>query len=111
MRGGVGTDDHDRGVVGTRIGAQSAQHFFSRKIRQMKIEKNRVGALLQSQVETDAALHGGQQADLRAVGQDTLDQAEIGWVVFNVQNRGLLDKFRVGWCAERYGERLWLSHM
>ena len=39
------------------------------------------------QVETEAALHGGDQLVLGPVQQDSLDQAEIQILIFDVEQR------------------------
>ena len=65
---------------------ESLEDLASRQVRQIQIKEDDIGDLTASQVEPYAALHGGQECDLRTQLEDDFDQPQIRKIVLNAQD-------------------------
>src|SRR3954468_15821059 len=56
----------------------------------MQIEQDEIGPMLTGKIETDLALHGRHELDVRLRFQDLLDQSYVRKIVLDIKNRAPL---------------------
>ena len=89
-RGGVGADD-DHGMSRVAfVALQAREHLPAGQIGQVQIQQDQIGGMLAGQLDSQLALHRGDELDVGLVGQHLLDQREIGKVVLDIENGALV---------------------
>ena len=83
---GVRADDHHGDRRGRWVVAESLQDLLAAQVGQVQVQKHDGGVVLTGQFQAQAAVHGGDDVDVGPLGQDPLDQGEVGQVVLDVQH-------------------------
>ncbi len=65
---------------------QLREHVPAGHVGQVEVEQDQVRPVLPGEVQAQAALHGGHQPDLGMVGQQVLDERQVGKVVLDVED-------------------------
>jgi hypothetical protein len=83
---GIRGQHHDRDVARARITLQPLENFDPGDVGQVKVEDDQVRLLLTRQLESQRALHGGEQLDPGITLENLLDERQIREIVLDVEN-------------------------
>src|SRR2546423_9965799 len=107
VRRSIRADDYDRNVARKVVLAEPREDFVAAKIGQMEVEQNEIGQMLARQIESEASLHGGEQLNVRLLGEHLFDESEIRQVVFDIENLSTFgSRYIIRRHIARLGQRL-----